>query len=77
MIKRCFALALSLITTSPVMAEETWTDLGFYLFAIDIEGETQVRNVTTDVDVGFEPTTWEGFVGYRRLEREYDAAGAG
>ena len=77
MIKRCFALALSLIATSPVMAEETWTNLGFYLFAIDIECDAQIRNVTVDVDVGFEPTTWEGFVAYRTLEREYDAAGAG
>jgi hypothetical protein len=27
MIKRCFALVLSLLATSPLMAEETWTDL--------------------------------------------------
>lgn len=54
-IKRCFALALSLLATSPVMAEETWTDLGTYLFAFGIEGDAQVRNkVTADVDVGFD-----------------------
>jgi hypothetical protein len=128
MIKRCFALALLLLATSPVMAEEeTWTDLGIYLFAIEIEGDGQIRNVTADVDVGFddivdnldfgymayiehrrgkwsflgdiaylnvsddkstasdkilqveldgevEQTVFEGFVGYRILEREYDAA---
>jgi len=134
MIKRCFALALalalSLLATSPVMAEETWTDLGIYLFALEIEGDAQIRNVTADVDVGFDDivdnldmgyfgyiehrrgkwsfigdflhlavsddrstasdgilqveldaefkqTTWEGFVGYRILEREYNAADLG
>jgi len=130
MIKRCFALALSLLATSPVMAEETWTDLGIYLFALEIEGDGQIRNVTADVDVGFDDivdnldmgymayiehrrgkwsfigdiaylnvsddrsrasdailqvelegevaqTVFEGFVGYRILEREYDAAELG
>jgi hypothetical protein len=133
MVKRCLPLALSLLATSPVMAEETWTDLGIYLFAVDIEGETQIRNVTADVDVGFddvvdnldmgymvyiehrrgkwsfigdiaylnvlddksaaidrriisveveldaelEQTVFEGFVGYRIFEREYDTAGLG
>jgi hypothetical protein len=121
---------LSLLATSPVMAEETWTDLGIYVFAPDIEGEAQISNVTYDADVGFddildqvdlgymgyiehrrdkwsfignlaylkvsadestasdnilqveldvefEQTVVEGFVGYRILEREYDAAGLG
>jgi hypothetical protein len=130
MIKRCFALALSLLATSPVMAEETWTDVGIYMFALDIEGDAQIRNVSADVDVGFndildnlefgfmgylehrrdkwsfigdiaylkvsddkstasdgllqveldadvDQTVFEGFVGYRILEREYDAASLG
>lgn len=135
MIKRCFALALvlSLLATSPLMAEETWTDLGIYLFALEIEGDAQIRNVSADVDVGFddivdnldfaymgylehrrgkwsfigdlvylrleddestafdrrilsleveldaevEQYTFEGFVGYRVFEREYDTANLG
>ncbi len=133
MIKHSFALALLLLATSPVMAEEAWTDLSIYMFATDIEGEAQVRNVTADVDVGFndildnldfgfmgyiehrrgkwsfigdlaylkvsadksavfdrrvtdieveldvdfEQTVLEGFVGYRLFEREYDTAGLG
>lgn len=133
MIKRCFALALSVLATAPVMAEESWTDLGIYLFAFDIEGDAQIRNVSADVDVGFddivdnldfgfmgylehrrdkwsfigdlatlrleddastafdrrilsleveldaevEQTTFEGFVGYRILEREYGTADLG
>ena len=133
MIKRCFALALSVLATAPVVAEETWTDLGIYLFALGIEGDVQIRNVSADVDLGFddivddldltymvylehrrdkwsfigdlaylkleddesvafdrrilsleveldaefEQTTFEGFVGYRILEREYGTADLG
>jgi hypothetical protein len=130
MIKRYFVLALSLFVTLPVAAEDTSTDLGIYLFATAIEGEAQIRNVSSDVDVGFddivdnfdlgymgyiehrrdkwsfigdlaylklaaddstasdkilqveldvefEQTVIEGFVGYRILEREYDTAGLG
>jgi hypothetical protein len=126
MIKRYFVLALSLTAAAPVVAEEPWTDLGFYAFAIGIEGDARIRNVSADVDVGFDDildnldltfmgyvehrrdkwsfigdlaylklsddastasdnileveldaevtqTTFEGFVGYRVLEREYDA----
>jgi hypothetical protein len=59
MIKRYFVLALSLFVTLPVAAEDTSTDLGIYLFATAIEGEAQIRNVSSDVDVGFDDmATW-------------------
>ena len=130
MFNRRLMITLALLVSAPVTADERWTDLGIYLFATGIEGEAQFRNVTTDVDVGFddilenfdmgymgyiehrrdrwsfigdlaflrlaaedsiasdnilqveleselEQTVLEGFVGYRVLEREYDAAGLG
>ena len=130
MFNRCLVFTLTLFAIAPVMADERWTDLGIYLFATGIEGEAQIRNVTTDVDVGFddiienfdmgymgyiehrrdrwsfigdlaylrlaaedstasgnilqveleaelEQTVIEGFVGYRVLERQYDAAALG
>jgi hypothetical protein len=133
MLKRRIAAALALLVVTPACAEETWTDLGIYLFATGIEGEVQTRNVTADVDVGFDDildnldlgfmgyiehrrgkwsfigdvaylkvsddestafdgrslsveveldaefaqTVFEGFVGYRIFEREYEAADLG
>lgn len=58
---------LTLLMIEPVMAEETWTDFGIYLFATGIEGEIQFRNVTADVDVGFDDILDNldiGFMGY-------------
>ena len=128
--KCLIATVLALLATTSAYAEETWTDLRIYLFATDVEGETRIRNVTTDVDVGFddivdnfdlgfmgyiehrrgkwsyvgdvaylklsadksnasdgplqveldaeyEQTVYEGFVGYRILERELDTADLG
>jgi hypothetical protein len=130
MLVRYIAAVLVLLAVTPACAEETWTDLAIYMFATEIEGEAQIRNVTADVDVGFddildnldigfmgyiehrrdkwsfigdlaylrvsndkstasdgilqvvldvefEQTVFEGFVGYRILEREYDAADLG
>jgi hypothetical protein len=34
-------------------AEESWTEIGAYGFASDINGDTTIRNVTSDVDVPF------------------------
>ena len=128
--KCLIATVLALLAMTPVYAEETWTDLHLYLFATGVEGESQIGNVTTDVDLGFddilenldmglmgyiehrrgkwsyigdiaylklsadkstasdnilkveldaefEQTVFEGFVGYRILERELDTADLG
>jgi len=128
--KCLIATVLALLAMTPAFAEETWTDLHIYLFATGVEGESQIGNVTTDVDLGFddilenldigfmgyiehrrgkwsyigdiaylklsadestasdnilqveldaefEQTVLEGFVGYRILERELDAADLG
>lgn len=130
MIKYCFALILSLLAISPAMAEETWTEVGLYVFHFDTEGDAQIGNVTVDVDLEFsdildnldnafkgyiehrrgkwsfigdllhlevsddgsiardeiirveldaeyKQTVFGGYVGYRILEREYDAADLG
>jgi hypothetical protein len=54
MLKSPIAIVLSLLIAIPACAEETWTNLNIYVFATDIEGEAQIRNVTSDVDVGFD-----------------------
>jgi hypothetical protein len=124
------ATLLSLLAITPVNAEEPRSDLHIYLFATGVKGESQIANVTTDVDLGFDDildnldmgfmgyiehrrgkwsyigdiaylklsadnsrasdsilqveldaefkqTVFEGFVGYRIFEREYDAAELG
>ncbi|MFZ9038954.1 MAG: hypothetical protein ACO3DT_12935 [Gammaproteobacteria bacterium] len=73
MIKRYFVLALSLFVTLPVAAEDTSTDLGIYLFATAIEGEAQIRNVSSDVDVGFDDIVDNldlGYMGYIEHRRD-------
>jgi hypothetical protein len=39
---------------TPVYAEEARTELHLYLFATGVEGVSQIANVTTDVDLGFD-----------------------
>ena len=67
MFKRLIGAALALLTVTPACAEETWTDLGIYLFATGIDGDLDVRNVTADFDVGFDDVLENldmGFMGY-------------
>ncbi len=39
--------------TTSAFAEEPWTEVRLYLFATEISGEVQLRNVTADVDASF------------------------
>jgi len=52
--KRCLLpLLLCCLMSYPVHAEESWTEVGFYGMMAAIKGDTQVGNVTADVDVPF------------------------
>jgi hypothetical protein len=67
MLKRFFVVALSLLMSAPALAEETSTNLGIYLFAIAVEGDARVRNVNTEVDLGFDDIVENfdmGYMGY-------------
>ena len=71
--KRIITTLLALLDLTPAYAEETWTDLRIYLFATDVEGETRIRNVTTDVDIGFDDIVDNfdlGFMGYIEHRRD-------
>jgi hypothetical protein len=46
------ALLASMMTTS-AFAEEPWTEVRFYLFATEITGDVQLRNVEADIDMSF------------------------
>ena len=73
MINRFFTITLLLLAAAPTMAEEPWTDLGIYLFATGIEGEARIRNVTNDVDVGFDDIVENfdmGYMGYVEHRRD-------
>ena len=73
MIQRSLVFSLALLVTAPSMADENWTDFGIYLFATGIEGEAQIRNVTTDVDVGFDDIIENfdmGYMGYIEHRRD-------
>ena len=73
MIKRFFTITLLLLAAAPAIADEPWTDLGIYLFATGIEGEARIRNVTTDVDVGFDDILENfdmGYMGYIEHRRD-------
>ena len=73
MTRQFFIFALLLLPAVPVMAEEPWTELGVYLFASDIDGEVRIRNVTSDVDVGFDDILDNldlGFMGYFEHRRD-------
>lgn len=35
------------------LADESWTEIGGYVFASQISGESQISDITTDVDVSF------------------------
>ena len=41
------------VLSSPTLAEETWTELGGYVFASHIKGDSYFRDATVDVDVTF------------------------
>jgi len=41
------------LAISPTYAEEPWTEAGIYVFGSVIEGDSQFRNVTVDIDVSF------------------------
>ena len=67
MTRQFFICALLLLPAVPAMAEGPWTELGAYLFASDIDGKVRIRNVTSDVDVGFDDILDNldlGFMGY-------------
>lgn len=53
--KKLFLLAtlIGCVTLTPALAQENWTEVGIYGFMTDIEGDSTVGNVTTDVDVSF------------------------
>lgn len=73
MIKRILTICLAPFVAAPAMAEETWTDLGIYLFATEIDGESKIRNVTTDIDLSFGDIVDDldlGFMGYIEHRRE-------
>jgi hypothetical protein len=48
--KRFISAILALLAVTPAWAEESWTDLGIYLFATGIQGEVDVRNVSAEVE---------------------------
>ena len=64
MFKRWFIVAMSMLATTPALAEETWTDLGIYLFAAELDGTSRIDNVTSDVDVPFDDILEHLDVGY-------------
>ena len=70
--KRIISIAPILLASAPAMAEESWTDIGIYLFATGIVGEARIGSVTTDVDIGFDDIIenfdmgYMGYIGYRR-----------
>ncbi|MCP4878695.1 MAG: hypothetical protein GY896_24855 [Gammaproteobacteria bacterium] len=67
MLKRFFVVVLSFLMSAPALAEETSTDLGIYLFATGIKGDARIRNVNTEVDLGFDDIVENfdmGYMGY-------------
>jgi hypothetical protein len=46
-------LLASMMMPSSAFAEEPWTEFSFYIFATEITGDAQLRNVSADVDVSF------------------------
>ncbi len=67
MFKQWFVLSLSLLLSLPALAEDTWTDVGIYLFAAELDGESTVGGVTSDVDVPFDDILENldlGYMGY-------------
>ena len=44
---------LSSLMTASAFAEEPWTEVRFYLFATEITGDAQLRNVSADIDMSF------------------------
>ena len=67
-----FMTLILLTVTVPAKAEESSTDLSIYLFAAALDGDAQVRGVTSDVDVPFSTILenldlgFMGFVEHRR-----------
>lgn len=45
--------ALLTLNVNPVQAQDNWTEVGGYVFASRIQGDTKFRNVTSEVDVSF------------------------
>jgi hypothetical protein len=44
---------LATMTVFPAFAEEPWTEVSLYIFALEVTGDAQLRNVSADVDVSF------------------------
>ena len=67
MIKQWLLLTRLLFFSLPALAEDSWTDVGIYLFAAELDGESSLGGVTSDVDVPFSDILENldlGFMGY-------------
>lgn len=49
----CLFFIYCCFSSSHSLAEDSWTEVGGYVFASRITGDSQIRDVTTDVDVSF------------------------
>ena len=69
---RLIAVLCCLLPT-PAFAEDPWTDLGIYLFMADLDGESRLGNVTSDIDVPFDDILENldfGYMGYLEHRRD-------
>jgi len=72
--KKLYLLSMLLVCLilNSANAQENWTEIGLYVMMSGIEGDTQVGNVTSDVDVSFSDILenldmgFMGFVEHRR-----------
>jgi len=65
--KLLIIVLLSFSQTAIVYADDTWTDVGVYAFMTDVDGDVEIGNVTSDVDVPFKDILENldfGFMGY-------------
>ena len=72
--KKLFLLAalLGCMMVTPTHAQENWTEIGLYGFMTAIEGDVEIGNVTTEVDVSFSDILDNldlGFMGYAEHRR--------
>lgn len=53
--KKIFLIANFLVIAilTPLHAQESWTEIGLYVFMTGIDGDAGIGNVTTDVDISF------------------------
>lgn len=54
MFKKWLVLTPFLLLSLPALAEDSWTDIGVYLFAAELDGDSTLSGVTSDVDVSFD-----------------------